>query len=109
MEAANIWYKKCKRAIGQQAPEVFAAATGSVGHDQISRPRTAHPRQATRPDWEHFYARPICGQRVDRRDFRQVMGHEQPDREPLELDQEAGKTGQPSFFSIEPAFARHRF
>ncbi|MES0074949.1 hypothetical protein, partial [Mesorhizobium sp. M0058] len=38
------------------------------------------------PDWE-FCARPICGQRVDRRDFRQVMGHEQPDHEPLELDQ----------------------
>ncbi|ESW95580.1 hypothetical protein X769_27920 [Mesorhizobium sp. LSJC268A00] len=30
---------------------------------------------------------PICGQQVDKRDFRQVMWHEQPDHDPLELDQ----------------------
>ncbi|MER9702173.1 hypothetical protein [Mesorhizobium sp. M0146] len=39
------------------------------------------------PDWqEHFHVCPICGQQVDRRDFRQVMWHEQPDHEPLGFD-----------------------
>ncbi|MER8550843.1 hypothetical protein NKH69_09000 [Mesorhizobium sp. M0976] len=35
---------------------------------------------------DHFHTCPICGQQVDRRDFRQVMWHEQADHEPLELD-----------------------
>lgn len=35
---------------------------------------------------DHFHECPICGQRVDRRDLRQVLWHEQPDHEPLELD-----------------------
>ncbi|WP_404924901.1 hypothetical protein [Mesorhizobium sp. ORM16] len=31
-----------------------------------------------------FYTCKICGQKVDMRDLRQVMWHEQPDHEPLE-------------------------
>lgn len=34
----------------------------------------------------HFHTCPICGQPVDRRDLRQVIWHEQPAHEPLELD-----------------------
>ena len=36
---------------------------------------------------DRFYVCSVCGQEVDRRDKRQVMWHEQPDHEPLELDQ----------------------
>lgn len=36
---------------------------------------------------DRFYVCAVCGQQVDRRDFRQVMWHEQPDHEPLVLDQ----------------------
>ena len=35
---------------------------------------------------DHFHTCPICGQQVDRRDFRQIMWHEQPDHEPLEMN-----------------------
>ncbi|SFO88242.1 hypothetical protein SAMN03159463_03160 [Mesorhizobium sp. NFR06] len=35
---------------------------------------------------DHFYRCPVCGQAVDRRDLRQVMWHEQPAHEPLEMD-----------------------
>lgn len=35
---------------------------------------------------DHFYDCRKCGQPVDRRDLRQVIWHEQPDHEPLELD-----------------------
>ncbi|AZO07733.1 hypothetical protein EJ074_00260 [Mesorhizobium sp. M3A.F.Ca.ET.080.04.2.1] len=34
---------------------------------------------------DHFYACRKCGQPVDR-DLRQIIWHEQPDHEPLELD-----------------------
>ncbi|MER9625076.1 hypothetical protein NKI98_27170 [Mesorhizobium sp. M0222] len=51
----------------------------------LGPPRPGKPHD---PDWqEHFHVCPICGQQVDRRDFRQVMWHEQPDHEPLERDQ----------------------
>ncbi|TGP66949.1 MULTISPECIES: hypothetical protein [unclassified Mesorhizobium] len=35
---------------------------------------------------DYFYACPICGQPVDRRDLRQVIWHEQHGREALEID-----------------------
>ncbi len=35
---------------------------------------------------DHFYFCPTCGQAVDRRDLRQVIWHEQPGHEPLEMD-----------------------
>ncbi|RWI60234.1 MAG: hypothetical protein EOQ93_02950 [Mesorhizobium sp.] len=35
---------------------------------------------------DHFYTCKVCGQRVDKRDLRQVAWHEQPEHEPLELD-----------------------
>jgi len=35
---------------------------------------------------DHIHTCAVCGQLVDRRDIRQVMWHEQPDHEPLELD-----------------------
>lgn len=38
------------------------------------------------PVQEHFYACPICCQSVDKRDLRQVIWHEQPGHEALELD-----------------------
>ncbi|TGQ32783.1 hypothetical protein EN859_027955 [Mesorhizobium sp. M00.F.Ca.ET.216.01.1.1] len=34
----------------------------------------------------HFHTCPTCGQPVDRRDLRQVIWHEQPGHEPLEMD-----------------------
>ncbi|RWB65577.1 MAG: hypothetical protein EOQ52_24620 [Mesorhizobium sp.] len=34
----------------------------------------------------HFHLCPTCGQAVDRRDLRQVIWHEQPKHEPLEMD-----------------------
>lgn len=33
---------------------------------------------------DYFYACPVCGQKVDQRDARQVFYHEQPRHEPLE-------------------------
>ncbi|KAA3452260.1 hypothetical protein C7I87_02395 [Mesorhizobium sp. SARCC-RB16n] len=33
---------------------------------------------------ENFYKCEICGQRLDVRDLRQVMSHEQPSHEPLD-------------------------
>ncbi|RUV86909.1 hypothetical protein EOA60_14065 [Mesorhizobium sp. M1A.F.Ca.IN.020.06.1.1] len=35
---------------------------------------------------EHFYTCKVCGQRVDKRDLRQVVWHEVPEHEPLEMD-----------------------
>ncbi|WP_246678974.1 MULTISPECIES: hypothetical protein [unclassified Mesorhizobium] len=35
---------------------------------------------------DNFYTCEICGQKVDMRDLRQAMWHEQPDHEPLEID-----------------------
>ncbi|RWM79496.1 MAG: hypothetical protein EOR81_10805 [Mesorhizobium sp.] len=35
---------------------------------------------------DHFYTCPTCGQPVDRRDLRQVIWHERPGHERLELD-----------------------
>ncbi|RUW79635.1 hypothetical protein EOA28_07510 [Mesorhizobium sp. M2A.F.Ca.ET.067.02.1.1] len=35
---------------------------------------------------DHFYACRRCRQIVDRRDLRQVMWHEKPQHEPLDLD-----------------------
>jgi hypothetical protein len=35
---------------------------------------------------DRFYVCVVCGQEVERRDMRQVMWHEQPDHEPLELE-----------------------
>ncbi|ESY62198.1 MAG: hypothetical protein E5Y06_32425 [Mesorhizobium sp.] len=35
---------------------------------------------------DHFYTCPTCGQPVDQRDLRQVIWHEQPGHEPLEMD-----------------------
>lgn len=35
---------------------------------------------------DHFYVCAACGQAVDRRDIRQVLWHEVPDHEPLEMD-----------------------
>jgi|GEM_PF-2857074 len=33
---------------------------------------------------DYFYPCPVCGQKVDQRDFRQVFYHEQWQHEPLE-------------------------
>ncbi|RUV45339.1 hypothetical protein EOD29_00305 [Mesorhizobium sp. M1A.T.Ca.IN.004.03.1.1] len=33
-----------------------------------------------------FYACPVCGQVVDKRDLRQVIWHEQPGHQRLEMD-----------------------
>jgi len=35
---------------------------------------------------DYFYPCPVCGQKVDQRDARQVFYHEQPRHEPLELE-----------------------
>ena len=35
---------------------------------------------------DNFYRCPACGQAVDRRDLRQVIWHQQPAHEPLEMD-----------------------
>lgn len=35
---------------------------------------------------EHFHVCLACGQSVDRRDFGQVIHHEQPDHKPLQAD-----------------------
>ncbi|PBB94993.1 MULTISPECIES: hypothetical protein [unclassified Mesorhizobium] len=35
---------------------------------------------------DHFYKCRRCGQLVDRQDLRQVIWHEQPEHEPLEMD-----------------------
>ncbi|WP_081735012.1 hypothetical protein [Mesorhizobium sp. L2C084A000] len=35
---------------------------------------------------ENFMICPVCGQRLDMRDFRQVAWHDQPKHEPLELE-----------------------
>ncbi|ESY49582.1 hypothetical protein X744_32215 [Mesorhizobium sp. LNJC372A00] len=51
----------------------------------LGPPKPGKPHDAEWP--EHFHACPICGQQVDRHDFRQVMWHEQPDHEPLDLNQ----------------------
>lgn len=37
-------------------------------------------------DQENFMICPVCGQRLDMRDFRQVAWHDQPQHEPLELE-----------------------
>ncbi|MEI9413222.1 hypothetical protein [Mesorhizobium salmacidum] len=37
-------------------------------------------------DGDRFYLCKVCGQAVDKRDLRQVMWHEQPGHEPLELE-----------------------
>ncbi|TIV96813.1 MAG: hypothetical protein E5V85_16715 [Mesorhizobium sp.] len=34
----------------------------------------------------HFHLCPTCGQAVDRRDLRQVIWHQRPTHEPLEMD-----------------------
>jgi len=38
---------------------------------------------------DYFYSCATCGQKVDMRDFRQVMWHEKPDHEPLEPEPDA--------------------
>ncbi|BCG88523.1 hypothetical protein MesoLj113c_46330 [Mesorhizobium sp. 113-3-9] len=38
---------------------------------------------------DNFYPCPYCGQRVDQRDLRQVLYHEGPGHDPLELESEA--------------------
>lgn len=38
---------------------------------------------------EKFYSCATCGQKVDMRDFRQVMWHERPSHDPLEPEPEA--------------------
>ncbi|RWL42262.1 MAG: hypothetical protein EOR60_26160 [Mesorhizobium sp.] len=35
---------------------------------------------------DHFLLCPICGQAIDLRDLRQVIWHQRPDHDPLELD-----------------------
>ncbi|RWG54847.1 MAG: hypothetical protein EOQ64_18865 [Mesorhizobium sp.] len=35
---------------------------------------------------ENFYTCKVCGQRVDKRDLRQVAWHEVPQHEPLEAE-----------------------
>ncbi|RWI94651.1 MAG: hypothetical protein E5X33_30975 [Mesorhizobium sp.] len=35
---------------------------------------------------DHFYKCRRCGQQADRRDLRQLIFHEQPEHEPLEMD-----------------------
>lgn len=35
---------------------------------------------------DQFYACPACGQVVDKRDLRQVLWHEQPGHQRLEMD-----------------------
>ncbi|PBC02745.1 hypothetical protein CK220_19505 [Mesorhizobium sp. WSM3860] len=52
------------------------------------RPPVKGTRQGDEParEQDHFYNCRRCGQQVDRRDLRQVIWHEQPEHEPLELD-----------------------
>ncbi|RWN99366.1 hypothetical protein [Mesorhizobium sp.] len=54
----------------------------------LGPPITGRRHEGSEPatEQEHFYACPTCGQLVDRRDLRQVIWHEQPGHEPLELD-----------------------
>ncbi|MBZ9898510.1 hypothetical protein LB545_29805 [Mesorhizobium sp. BR1-1-6] len=47
------------------------------------KPGHLHGRDPVREE-DIFYTCKICGQKVDMRDLRQVMWHEQPDHEPLE-------------------------
>ncbi|PBB98333.1 hypothetical protein CK224_09610 [Mesorhizobium sp. WSM3862] len=35
---------------------------------------------------DHFHLCPLCGQAIDLRDLRQVIWHQRPAHEPLELD-----------------------
>ncbi|TIQ37142.1 MAG: hypothetical protein E5X48_07170 [Mesorhizobium sp.] len=35
---------------------------------------------------DHFYKCRICGQSVDRRDLREVIWHERPAHQPLDMD-----------------------
>ncbi|ARP64357.1 hypothetical protein A9K65_013940 [Mesorhizobium sp. WSM1497] len=50
----------------------------------LGPPKPGKPHEPNGHD--RFHECPLCGQQVDRRDFRQVMWHEQPDHEPLEFD-----------------------
>lgn len=52
----------------------------------LEAPNPGRPHEPKADGHDHVHTCPICGQQVDRRDFRQVMWHEQPDHEPLELD-----------------------
>ncbi|ESY36635.1 hypothetical protein X746_28695 [Mesorhizobium sp. LNJC380A00] len=62
MEAANIWYKKCERAIGQQARlsgnslPLRRVRSGMTRMADLGPPISGKPHD---PDWEkeHFYAR----------------------------------------------------
>jgi hypothetical protein len=46
-------------------------------------PGKRHDGEPAREE-DYFYRCPYCGQRVDQRDLRQVLWHEQPGHEPLE-------------------------
>ncbi|MER8432997.1 hypothetical protein [Mesorhizobium caraganae] len=52
----------------------------------LGPPKPGKPHEPKADGHDHFHTCPICGQKVDRRDFRQVMWHEQPDHEPLEMN-----------------------
>jgi hypothetical protein len=54
--------------LGPPIPGKLHGAPASDGHD-------------------HFYTCPRCGQKVNMRDFRQVMWHECQEHEPLQLDE----------------------
>jgi hypothetical protein len=49
---------------------------------ELSRPGKRHGGEAADP----FYTCKVCGQRVDKRDLRQVLWHEQVEHEPLEAE-----------------------
>lgn len=46
---------------------------------------TRHGGEPAR-EQDHFYECRTCRQSVDRRDLRQVIWHERPSHEPLEMD-----------------------
>lgn len=54
----------------------------NLGPPIVGRRHGAEPVNAD----DHFYKCPTCGQIADRRDLRQVIWHERPENEPLEMD-----------------------
>jgi hypothetical protein len=52
-------------------------------------PGKIHGGEPANDGHDHFYTCAIFGQRVDQRDFRQVMWHEKPVHEPLDLDRQS--------------------
>ena len=78
-------------------PTTNEIATLVTGIDDVRIPRLSNikiifyskgKRDGGPPPREehHFMSCPVCGQAIDMRDLRQVLWHDEPGHEPLELD-----------------------